>query len=266
MKKLSLIAGGVAGVALSLLLATPSYAADHGDSATLLTNPLGDINDVFTWMNADGTKLNLAMTISPVDPGTRAFTDAVQYVFHVTSKAGGPAMTVAQNMATDVETKVICTFASNTSAQCWVVAGTTVKGYIKGDPSSTAGLTSADGKIKLFAGRRSDPFYFNLQGFRNAIKAVHDAATATPTPTITVNQFGCPNGGPAGVDATFAFLRTTLSTLQTTGAGVPACSTTEIDCFKNFNVLAIVLQVDKTLVNSGTNNIVSVWGSTHAKP
>ncbi len=245
-----------------MLLTTQSHAADHGDSTTLLTNPLGDINDVYTWMNADASKINLVMTVSPVDPGTRAFTDAIQYVFHVTSKAGGPQMTVAQNMAADVETKVICTFASNTSAQCWVVAGTTVKGYISGDPSAATGLTSADGKIKMFAGRRSDPFFFNLQGFRNAIKDVHDAALGG---LITTNAFGCPNAGAASGDPTFTSLRTKLSTLQV-GVGVPACSPTEIDCFKAFNVLAIVLQVDKTLVNSGTNTIVSVWGSTHAKP
>jgi hypothetical protein len=259
LKKLSLIAGGVASLGLATLLATHSYAADHGDSTTLLTNPLGDINDVYTWMNADASKINLVMTVSPVDPGTRAFTDAVQYVFHVTSKVGGPLMTVAQNMATDKETKVICTFASNTSAQCWVVEGTTVKGYISGDPSATTGLTSADGKIKMFAGRRSDPFFFNLQGFRNAITAIKGAAG------LQLNQFGCVIG-PAGLDPTFASLRTTLGTLQTVGTGVPACSTTEIDCFKAFNVMAIVLQVDKTLVNSGTNTVVSVWGSTHAKP
>ena len=263
MKKLSLIAGGVASLGLATLLATHSYAADHGDSTTLLTTPLSDINDVYTWMNADASKLNLVMTVSPVDPGTRAFTDAVQYVFHVTSKAGGPTMTVAQNMQTDVETKVICTFASNTSAQCWVVAGTTVKGYITGDPSSATGITSADGKIKLFAGRRSDPFFFNLQGFRNAVTDVHDAVGAG---AITVNKFGCATGGISATDITFAGLRTKLSTLQVTGTGVPACSITEIDCFKNFNVMAIVLQVDKTLFNSGTNTILSVWGSTHAKP
>lgn len=263
MKKLSLIAGGVASLGLATLLATHSYAADHGDSTTLLTQPMADINDVYTWMNADASKLNLVMTVSPVDPGSRSFSDAVQYVFHVTSKAGDPTMTVAQNMQTDVETKVICTFASNSSAQCWVVAGTTVKGYISGDPSATTGITSADGKIKLFAGRRSDPFFFNLQGFRNVVAGVK---TQVGAGTLAFNEFGCINGGAAGVDGTFAALRNTLKTLQVTGTGTPACSISEIDCFKTFNVMAIVLQVDKSLVNSGTNTIVSVWGSTHAKP
>lgn len=263
MKKLSLIAGGVASLGLATLLATHSYAADHGDSTTLLTQPLADINDVYTWMNSDASKLNLVMTVSPVDADTRSFSDAVQYVFHVTSKAGGPMMTVAQNMPGDVETKVICTFASNTSAQCWVVAGTTVKGYISGDPSSAAGITSADGKIKFFAGRRSDPFFFNLQGFRNVVTAVK---TAVGAGGLTFNQFGCINGGASATDATFTSLRNSLKTLQITGGGTPACSISEIDCFKTFNVRAIVLQIDKTLFNSGTNTIVSVWGSTHAKP
>ncbi len=240
---------------LAALLATPSQAADHLDSLSLATNPMGDINDVYTWMTPDGTKLNLVMTVSPGDPGTRTFGDAVQYVWHVTSKAGSPTMTVAQPGGT--ETKVICTFVSNTNASCWVVTGTATKAYVTGDPSSAAGLTSADGKIKVFAGRRSDPFFFNLQGFRNAVATVKGAAAG-----ITFNAAGCPNNLP---DTTMGALRTQLTTQQV-GAGVPACSATAIDCFAAFNVMAIVVQVDKTLVNATGNTIVGVWGSTHAKP
>lgn len=260
MKKLSLIAGGVASLGLAALLATQSHAADHLDSANLAGNAMGDINDVYTWMTPDALKLNLVMTVSPGDPGTRAFTDAVQYVFHVTSKAGAPTATVAQPGGT--ETKVICTFVSNTNVSCWVVTGTATTAYVTGDPSATTGLTSADGKLKVFAGRRSDPFFFNLQGFRNAIKAVHDLANANP-PVLTTTADGCPNNQS---DATFAGLRSVLSTLQTTGTGTPACSTTQIDCFASFNVMALVVQVDKTLVNATGNTIVGVWASTHMKP
>ncbi|CAN5922956.1 hypothetical protein BH11MYX3_BH11MYX3_17610 [soil metagenome] len=246
---------------LAALLATPSHASDHLDSATLAGNPMGDINDVYTWMTPDGLKLNLVMTVSPGDPGTRTFGDAVQYAWHVTSKAGMPSQVIPVNAAGDVETKVICTFVSNTNASCWVVSGTTTKGYVTGDPSATAGMTSADGKVKVFAGRRSDPFFFNLQGFRNAIAGVKGAlAAATPGAGLTTD--GCPNALP---DTATNNLRTVLSTQQT-GAGVPACSTTTLDCFAAFNVMAIVVQVDKTLVNATGNTIVGVWGSTHAKP
>ena len=255
MKKLSLIAGGVAGLALTALLATPSRAADHLDSSTLATNPMGDINDVYTWMNADASKINLAMTVSPGDDGTRTFGPTVQYVFHVRSRVGTTgAMVVAQ--AGGVETNVVCTFASNTSAQCWVVSGGTVKGYVKGDPSATTGLTSADGKIKVFAGRRSDPFFFNLQGFRDAIAAVAGAAG-----TLTYNTSGCPINLP---DATAGVLVNTLKNQSVNGtAASPPCSATVKDCFAAFNVMSLVVQVDKTLLVNGTDIFVSVYGSTH---
>lgn len=256
MKKLSLIAGGVASLALTALLASPSQAADHLDSSTLAANPMGDINDVFTWMNGDATKMNFAMTVSPGDNGTRNFGPTVQYAFHVRSRAGTTgAMVVGQPGG--VETNVICTFASNTSAQCWVVSGTTVKAYVKGDPSNAAGLTSADGKIKVFAGRRSDPFFFNLQGFRDAIVAVAGAAG-----TLAFNAGGCPTNLP---DATVAALVNTLKNQSVNGAAAtPPCSTTVKDCFAAFNVMALVVQVDKTLLLNGTDTFVSVYGSTHA--
>ncbi len=248
---------------LATLLATPSHAADHLDSLSLAANPMADINDVYTWMTPDALKLNLAMTVSPGDNGLRTFGDSVQYVWHVISKAStdaaDPTQVVARNAATDVETSVICTFVSNTKASCWVVSGTTVKGFVTGDPSATAGMTSGDGKVKVFAGRRSDPFFFNLQGFRNAIAGVKMAAA---TPGFAVTPDGCPK---TLMDTDAAGLRTLLSTQQT-GAGVPACSPTTLDCFASFNVMAIVVQVDKTLVNATGNNFLSVWASTHAKP
>ena len=213
---------------------------------------MGDINDVYTWMNADATKMNLAMTVSPGDDGTRNFGPTVQYVFHVRSRVGTTgAMVVAQPGG--VETNVVCTFASNTSAQCWVVSGTTVKGYVKGDPTATTGLASADGKIRVFAGRRSDPFFFNLQGFRDAITQVGLAAGG-----LTYNTSGCPTNLP---DVNATALRALLSATPTV-AQAP-CPPNVKDCFAGLNVMAIVVQVDKTLLLNGTDFFVSVYGSTH---
>ena len=47
---------------------------------------------------------------------------------------------------------------------CWL--GTDE--YVTGDASAITGLTSADGKLKVFAGLRADPFFFNLDGFHHA--------------------------------------------------------------------------------------------------
>jgi hypothetical protein len=212
-------------------------------------------------MTSDGTKLNLVMTVSPLDTTARTFGPAVQYAFHVKSRPGTTgAMVVAQ--AAGTLTRVICTFGSNTSAQCWVTndAGM-VKDYVTGDPSSAAGMTSISGKLKVHAAQHSDPFFFNLQGFRNAVSALQAAAG-----TLTFNAFGCPNNLP---DATVQTLVATLQNQQTNGTtATPPCSATVKDCFAApaFNVKGIVVQVDKTLVLNGTDVFLSVWGSTHAAP
>ena len=44
--------------------------------------------------------------------------------------------------------------------------------------------------------------------------------------------------------------------------GTP-CAQGQIDCFATFNVMSIVVQVDKTLILNGDNKLVTVWASTH---
>ncbi len=252
MKKLAFLTGAAGlGLAALLVVAHSAKAADRRDSiAALGTMPLADINDVYAWMSTDGSKVNLAMTISPADDGTRHFGPGVQYVFHVTSKA-----MLGVRVPEGTETNVICTFASDTSAQCWVAQGTTVKGYVTGDASNTAGIISPDGKVRLFAGRRSDPFFFNFQGFRDAVAAVK----GIPPALLTPNAAGCPSS------LTVTQTQPVIMKLQEPaqpGATAP-CATDSADCFAHLNVLAIVLQIDKSLLNAGTNTTLGIWGSSH---
>jgi uncharacterized protein DUF4331 len=239
LKKLAFLVG---------VAATQAHAADHLDSTTLATNPMGDINDVYAWMT--GNNLNLAMTVSPFDDGTRSFGPTVLYVFHVVSKPdlgfGKPG----------TETKVICKLASSTAGECWVTDASGTKDYVMGDPSATTGVTSGSGKVRLFAGRRSDPFFFNFQAFNAVIGAV-DGAKAT----FTFDGAGCPNNVQ---NATTQTLRMTLKTpMAPAGPCATTGSATTGDCFANANVMAVVVQLDKSLVNTGSNTTVSVWGSTH---
>jgi hypothetical protein len=252
-KKLAFL-GGAAGLGVLALLAAQhqSHAADHLDSPTLATSPLADINDVYAWM--DGTNLNLAMTVSPADDGIRAFGPAVQYVFHVHSKAqlgvGVPG--------TGTETRVICEFQSDTSGQCWIVEGDTTKDHVTGNPSSAVGIPSLSGKVRMFAGRRSDPFFFNLQGFRTAINVL--STRLGQTPPVMFDDAGCPGG------LTNPEVTAVTTALGAQVPGQPPCSATNRDCFADLNVKVIVVQLDKALVNTGSNFSVGVWASTHTKP
>jgi uncharacterized protein DUF4331 len=232
----------------AILLATDVRAADHLDSAaTLQPTPMADINDVYTWMTPDGKNLNLVMTISPGDNGTRHFGPGVQYVFHVTSKPG-----IGIGMPGGTETTILCTFQSDLAVKCWIGVSP-VKDYVEGDPSQISGATSFDGKVRVFAGRRSDPFFFNLQGLRDAITYIKSLGT------LTLDAAGCPTGVP---DATVATIRTKLQQGAQTAATAP-CATDHADCFKHLKVQAIIMQVDKKLLLDAGHTTVAVWGSTH---
>ena len=235
---------GVVGAAVTAgvaVIGVPSGdAADHRDAPGVTADPASDINDVYAWTTMDAGKLNLVMTVSPFADGMSAFSDAVQYVFHLNSSAayGMPA----------TEATIVCEFAANQAISCWAGSGDAAA-YITGDASDVAGIADADGKIKVFAGLRNDPFFFNLNGFKHAVETVVSVAGG-----LTFD----PNGCPAVDSGTSAVL---VGMLQHDTDGMTAAT----DTFKGAETLAIVVQVDKALVTAG-GPIVGVWASTHSKP
>lgn len=224
---------------LSLGLATVAglvggaHAADHLDSPKATAEPAADITDVYAWMNGDATKLNLVLNVSPMAATGTQFSDAVLYQIHVNSMS---AYGQAQQ-----ETKILCKFYDVSKLECWLGDE-----YVEGDASATTGLASSSGKLKVFAGLRNDPFFFELDGFKEAVKAVVAAA-----PSLTFDSNGCPsvNASTSGV---------LVNQLKSGKSGAPAK-----DFFAGTNVLSLVLQIDKTLVNKG-GPVLAVWASTHA--
>ena len=211
-----------------------AQSADHRDAPLVTAEPGADINDVYAFMDANNVVL--AMTVFPAAPAGAKFSDNVQYAIRTASGAGfGP---------TTNDTNIICTFTNATPqiAQCWVGADE----YVTGDASAAAGITSASGKVKIFAGLRADPFFFNLDGFRATVNTVKTAA-----PGLVFDDAGCPN--------TTAVGGALATSLMTTDGG------TAVDFFKTLNTLAIVASIDKTLVTKG-GATVAVSGSTHRKP
>lgn len=222
---------GVAALACAgLLFCSSAWAADHTDSPAASAEPTADILDFYSWMTSDANSLNLVATVQPFATAEAAFSDAVGYVFHVNSSAGyGMDAT---------ETNVVCAFYSATGVECWVGDE-----YVAGDASDPAGIASASGKVKVFAGLRDDPFFFELQGFRDAVSTVIGAAAG-----LTFDDHGCPALDQATSDALVGLLQGGDDGATDTLAGA--------------NVLALVVQVDKSLVNSG-GPVLGTWVSTH---
>ncbi len=234
-------AGGALALsaAVALLAIPPTVeAADHRDGAAVKMDPSTDINDVFAWMSGDGATVYLAMTVFPLATSGAKFSNTGKYVFHLDSSAayGMPQTNV----------NVICTFDANQKASCWVVNGSTTLDYVAGDASGTSGLASTSGKLKVFAGLRDDPFFFNLEGFQQTAAAVGMAAGS-----LQFDPAGCPT-----LDANTDTALLGLLTHTNMGMSPPK------DFFAGKNTLAIVVAVDKAMVTPG-GNILGVWASTN---
>jgi len=223
------------GVAALAMLASTAIAADHGDSAGPVADPAADINDVYAFMNTAGDKVILMMTVMPDAGANAAFSDAALYEFHVDAHPGF-------GMAAEIHTKVTCWFDAAGEVSCNVAGDAAT---VSGDASAEAGLENAAGNMKVFTGRRADPFYFNLSGFSSAITFVTANAAALLA--------GAPASGCPIVDgATSAAIVDDLVAASQVG-----------NDFAGMNVLAITLEIDKALVTDANNEMLSIWARTY---
>lgn len=235
--------GSLAGAAAIAGYSVSALSADHLDAPGTIAAPTADINDVFTWL--DGDNAVLAMTVYPNAPMTAQFDNTVQYVFHTTSTAaflGTLPVTDAGVLANPVD--IIATFdtAAMQNIQLWV--GSTE--YVTGNANVAAGLTSQDGKVKVFAGLRHDPFFFNIDGFHNAVATVESIAGH-----LIFNDAGCPL-----VDGND-------STLLVGQLASAIDGGTAVNNFAAFNALTIVVSLPKAMINAQGAN-VAVWGATYS--
>jgi hypothetical protein len=223
-------------LAVAVVTAAPmALAADHLDSPAAMMDPAADITDVYGWV--EGSKVILVLDVAPLADTNSKFSDKVQYVLHTesTDTFGMPG----------TEKNIICTFDAGQTIQCWV--GSDV--YVTGDASKDAGLTNEKGDVKIFAGLRDDPFFFNLDGFKDVVATV-DAVKGT----LSYDAAGCPT-----IDAATSTLLVTK--LKTDPKSNPPGGTAK-DFFAGKNVLSIVIELDKTVLNGG-GKFLSVWGSTN---
>ena len=220
MRKMRWLQGAVA---LTVgLVGAQALAADHLDSKSVMTDPAADITDVYAW--SEGSNLLFVLNVAPLATADSKFSNAVQYALHTQSSA-------KFGEAGD-KLDIIATFDNEQKISLWI-----------GD---TDYVTGASGKFKVFAGLRADPFFFNLEGFKDTVATVDSVEG-----TLMFDGSGCP-----AIDAaTSAVL---VGQLQGTAMGAMPAK----NFFATANVLSIVIEVDKALLTSG-GPIVSVWGSTH---
>jgi hypothetical protein len=233
-----------------MLLSQSSRSADHIDSPITKADPAADITDAFAWMSPDANTVFLVMSLVRNATTASKFSDGVQYVFHTTSQPRFGATPSA-------EVAIICTFNAAQTIQCW--AGN--EAYVTGDASNVNGITSADGKLRVFAGLRNDAFFFNLPGFRATARIVA-SARAGALGAIPSDAAGCPMLPAAAVTTLVTQLQTRAADPNNPGQFLGANNGRSLNDFDAFNVLAIVIAVDKSIITKN-GQIIGVWTSTN---
>jgi hypothetical protein len=193
------------------------YAADHID-APAVTNKPTDITDVYVFraQNPDNMVFvaNTQGLLSPAATGDAGFDENTMIEFNI------------DNNGDNVEDLVIQCIAKNGKMKVYGPAMPKVTGTISylninklsvqtditkyGQDALSA---TGDNGVKVFAGPRDDPFFFDLVGFRNVISGA-------------ASSFNNPGN----------------------------------DTFAGTNVMAIVVEVPKSLL--GSNGTINVWAES----
>lgn len=166
MKKLVTLA---LAASVALAPAAPLVAADHRDAPLITEDPAADINDMYVFPNPlDPNRVVLAMTVNPFSPPRAAtasnFSPDVRYRFEIDS---------TNDALPDAWIDVTFTpvypgpqrFNAFFSVGGFTVSGESTLPTFAKDANPAKVTEDAAHNVKVFAGPRDDPFFFDLVGF-----------------------------------------------------------------------------------------------------
>lgn len=176
MKK-KLLFGGLLG---ALVVGGFIFAADHIDAPAVTgpgsTSPGNDITDIYAFQSpADNSKMVLVLNtqglLSPTASAAATFPSNVMYEFNIDNTGDNVEDLVIQCLVQGGKMRVYGPVASGITGLNSMVRTsgpvTEVNVTAYGSASPTVG-TNANG-IKVFAGPRDDPFFFDLVRFREIL-------------------------------------------------------------------------------------------------
>ena len=223
--------GAIGGAAL--LAAGTATAADHRDSPSLdpldTTSPTAnpdadlreDINDIYAFMNPnDAEELVLVMTVFRDAGPDTTFSTEITHDFLIESSAG-------PNTAAVGSMRLSCVFPSVAEVSC------SLGDVVAASPVGELGQTLPDDGMRVYAGLREDPFFFNGPGLNRLLPEGDEFATmAAGDPATIFAAAADANGGVA-------------------------------DDFAGENTLAIVVGVDRDLLTADqAAPVLKIWAAT----
>jgi hypothetical protein len=146
---------------LAALVALPLvHASDHLDGPRVTADPQSDITDVFAFTSPGSPdRVVLAMAVTPYASDASTFSPLVDYAFRVHRVQAISPLTLDSTPR-----DVLCEFDGGTPQKvtCTAPGGLSATATV-GDPGGGSASGGA-GTMKVFAGLRSDPAFFDRQG------------------------------------------------------------------------------------------------------
>ena len=218
-------------------VARSAFSSDHADTPQIAAAPGTDLSDVFLFPSpTDSTKVVLGLCVSPlITPGEgRYFDPNVLYQFKIDNTGDGVEDLVIQ-----------ARFSGSGASQTVSIAGPAAP-IITGTENKQLSTYSVTGTfntefspatgIKVFAGKREDPFFFDLEQF---FKILPDRQTPLKADAL-----------PAGQDP---------NAPQSTTFRAPGAAK---DFLAGYNVLSIVVELPKSMLRGTANGKIAVWCTT----
>ncbi|HTD32516.1 MAG TPA: DUF4331 family protein [Candidatus Elarobacter sp.] len=285
-QRMVLASAAAAVIAAGVLYAAhPATSSDHQDTYNLAhrSNTSADITDVFVFPSpSNPANVVFVMNVDPLIPagmGPATFFDpSLMWQFKISHGATSPEDQVMQFSVNGANASQTITMYGPARPNEVATSNTFVA------PSGTFNYntpTQLANGVKVFAGPRADPFFFDLFAFFTFLGDRNYATHSSQTDPGPETQGPLYNGDNAGVPAQFApaydksrdpakptfngFPAGTLS-----AAGGYACATdpaqnTLADLGGGFNVLTFVVEVPKSLLTNGySSSTIHVWATVNS--
>lgn len=175
MKKRKLLFAAIAAIALSV--SGWLIAADHIDSPAV-TNQPADITDVYVFRGANPDNLvfvaNTQGLLSPASTANAHFDENTMIEFNIDNNGDATEDLVIQCIAKNGKMKVYGPFAPSVTGTTSYLGINNFTAQVDITPYGQPAIINEQQGVKVFAGPRDDPFFFDLVRFRQII-----AGTAT---------------------------------------------------------------------------------------
>jgi hypothetical protein len=131
-------------------------AADHADSTHAANDPIADLADLYAFVDppcvasggsgceADPIELIVALTLNPAASAADQFSEDVVYHFYFENDAG-------------IKNQVDCSFSADQVVSC--------AGFGSLSAEAPVGQVGVNGDMRVYAGLRDDPMFFDLPAF-----------------------------------------------------------------------------------------------------